>query len=413
MPIDERCRQKSLKEIIRNFTPAWQVCSEYGLLFNVFPYGNDTNGMHIMALIFFFLNLALFLLFTVISSARYTLFPKVWQAMISHPVQSLYLGTFPMGATTLLNICVTLINGRYDVGGKPFLYTIWALWWLDVAISIICCWGMLHIMQTAHDHSLERMTAAWLLPVVTLIVASSTGSTLAPALHKYSPSNALLTQTFSLFMVTVGLSISMMLLTVYMMRLLIHGLPPGATIISVFLPLGPMGQSGFSILIAGQYVSTTFPLEYGNSAILRSPTTGHVIEVICTCIAFILWSLCSMWFIFALLGIQQVLRKGRIPFKVPFWGLIFPNGVYANLTISLGSTFDSPFFRIYGSIYAVATLLMWIFVATRTVYLVYTTEIFEAPCLEDVDTTRPGDLTPPRSSSGLCENGQAGIEKTN
>ncbi|KAG7098528.1 hypothetical protein E1B28_000467 [Marasmius oreades] len=410
MPTDGSHRQRELKEIIRNFTPAWFTVimgtGSISLLFNAFPYGKDANGMHIMALIFFFLNLTLFVLFTVISLARYALFPKVWPIMISHPLQSLYTGTFPMGATTLLNICVTLINEKYGVGGKSFLYVIWALWWLDVAISIICCWGMLHIMQTAHNHSLERMTAAWLLPVVTLIVASSTGGVLAPALHKYNPSSALVTQVFSMFMVIIGLSLSMMLLTVYMMRLIIHGLPRGATVISVFLPLGPMGQAGFSILIAGQYFATVFPLKDGNSTILRSPATGETMNVICTCIAFVLWSLCSMWFIFALLGMQQVLRGGRIPFKVPFWGLIFPNGVYANLTISLGTTFDSPFFRIYGSIYAGVTLLMWIFVATRTVYLVYTTEIFEAPCLEDADMARVG-IAETRSRSSLCENGPA------
>ncbi|KAL0072362.1 Plasma membrane sulfite pump involved in sulfite metabolism [Marasmius tenuissimus] len=356
--------------------------------------------MHVMALIFFFLNLVLFVLFTVISIARYTMFPGVWSVMISHPVQSLYTGTFPMGATTLLNICVTLINQRYQVGGKGFLYTVWALWWLDVILSIVCCWGMLHVMQTTQNHSLEKMTAAWLLPVVTLIVASSTGGVLAPALHHYSPSHALLTQTFSVCIVTIGLSLAMMLLTVYMMRLIIYGLPPGATIISVFLPLGPTGQAGFSVLLAGQFYKSVFPLNYGESSILRSPSTGDTINVLCVSIAVILWSISSMWCVFALLGVQQVVRRTRIPFKVPFWGLIFPNGVYANLTISLGSTFDSPFFRIYGCIYAVGTLIMWILVAARTLHMVYTTEIFEAPCLEDVDMGRP-------CASNQPQNGEA------
>ncbi|KAL0581890.1 Plasma membrane sulfite pump involved in sulfite metabolism [Marasmius crinis-equi] len=275
------------------------------------------------------------------------------------------------------------------------------------------------------------MTAAWLLPVVTLIVASSTGGVLAPALHAYSPSKALLTQTFSICMVTIGLSLAMMLLTVYMMRLIIYGLPPGATIISVFLPLGPTGQAGFSILIAGQYYKSTLPLDYGSSTILRSSSTGQTIDVICMCIAFILWSLSTMWVIFALLGVQQVVRGTRIPFRVPFWGLIFPNvafsfcalflyradvylgqGVYANLTISLGNTFDSPFFRIYGSVYAVVTLLMWTVVTVRTLHMVYTTEIFEAPCLEDIDMGRLLSSSNGEKSPRACENGEATVNKT-
>ena len=35
--------------------------------------------------------------------------------------------------------------------------------------------------------------------------------------------------------------------------------------------------------------------------------------------------MCTMWVIFAFLSIQNVIRKTPIPFKVPFWGLIFPN----------------------------------------------------------------------------------------
>jgi hypothetical protein len=65
-----------------------------------------------------------------------------------------------------------------------------------------------------------------------------------------------------------------------------------------------------------------------------------------------------------------------------------PQGVYANLTIALSNTFDSSFFKIYGSVYSILTLTLWIIVAFRTAQLVLTAEIFEAPCLEDTDMAR-------------------------
>ncbi len=99
-----------------------------------------------MTLVFFFLNLCLFLTFTVISAIRYILWPDIWSIMIRNPVQSLFISTFPMGATTILNIAVSLINSQYGFGGKPFLYVLWALWWLDSALSVLCCWGVLHYM---------------------------------------------------------------------------------------------------------------------------------------------------------------------------------------------------------------------------------------------------------------------------
>lgn len=37
---------------------------------------------------------------------RYTLWPTVWTAMIHHPTQSLFIGTFPMGLCTIVNMIV-------------------------------------------------------------------------------------------------------------------------------------------------------------------------------------------------------------------------------------------------------------------------------------------------------------------
>lgn len=169
------------------------------------------------------------------------------------------------------------------------------------------------------------MTAVWLLPVVTLIVAASSGGVLALALQNHSHSRALLTATTSFVLVTIGVSLALMMLTVYLLRLIVFGLPPGATIISAFLPLGPMGQSGYAILLIGQYFQTTLPLDHGNSEFLRSSASGDIIHGLCVCVSLALWSLATMWIIFALLGVQSVVRRASIPFKVPFWGLIFPN----------------------------------------------------------------------------------------
>jgi len=146
-----------------------------------------------------------------------------------------------------------------------------------------------------------------------------------------------------------------------------------------FLPLGATGQAGYSFILAGEFFQDFLPLGYGDSGLLTDPSTGRSINVIFVCLAFALWTSATMWMIFAIIAVLDEVRKSRIPFKVNYWGLIFPNGVYANLTISLGNTFDSPFFRIWGSIYAVCTLLVWIFVAAKTIQSIYHGTMFEAP----------------------------------
>ncbi|KAF9461280.1 voltage-dependent anion channel [Collybia nuda] len=352
------------------------VCCYDGILFSSFPYGHDTELVKILCLAFFFLNLFFFVFFTAITIARYWFYPHIWSLMIRHPVSSLYTGCFPMGATTIINVAVDVINTRCHFGGKGFLYLIWAIWWLDVFISALCCWVLVHFMKTSQQHSLQAMTSVWLLPVVTLTVAASSGGVLARALQKYSPLHALVSTTVAVFLVAVGLTLALMILTIYLLRLIVHGLPPGATILSVFLPLGPTAQSGYAVLLIGQNFKSLLPLEHGNSDILRSSSAGDTINVICVCTAFFLWSLASMWIIYALLAVYEVTRQTKIPFKLPFWGLVFPNGVYANLTIALSTTFDSTFFRVFGVIYAIATMFLWLFVTTRTLWMDHFTPVW-------------------------------------
>jgi tellurite resistance protein TehA-like permease len=115
-------------------------------LFSVFPYGDKNGICRALSTAFFVLNLLLFVLFFAVSITRYTHFPGVWSTMIRHPVGSLYLGTFPMGAATLISVGITVLHGQYGIGGQAFVYTLWGLWWIDVAISSLCCWGVIYAM---------------------------------------------------------------------------------------------------------------------------------------------------------------------------------------------------------------------------------------------------------------------------
>ena len=46
---------------------------------------------------------------------------------------------------------------------------------------------------------------------------------------------------------------------------------------------------------------------------------------------------------------------------------------------------DATFFRVWGSMYAAATLAIWVLVFAWTCALVYNGAMFRAPCIDDVD----------------------------
>jgi tellurite resistance protein TehA-like permease len=116
------------------------------IIFHAFPFGTGSQPLQILSLVFLLLNLVLFVIFLGMSVVRYLMFPDIWNIMLHHPVQSMYLGTFPMGGATLITVATTLVYTDFGIGGKPFLYFLWAMWWFDAIVSMFCCFGMLHVM---------------------------------------------------------------------------------------------------------------------------------------------------------------------------------------------------------------------------------------------------------------------------
>jgi tellurite resistance protein TehA-like permease len=103
------------------------------LLFNL-PY--NAKWIYWLSVIVFVLNIFLFTLFLCLTILRYILWPEIWKAMISHPTQSLFLGTFPMGLATIITMIVYVCVPAWG----PWASTLaWALWWIDIAISVSTC----------------------------------------------------------------------------------------------------------------------------------------------------------------------------------------------------------------------------------------------------------------------------------
>jgi tellurite resistance protein TehA-like permease len=189
------------------------------------------------------------------------------------------------------------------------------------------------------------MSLVWLLPINPLVVSSSTGALLAQALKVDSTAVALFTTSVSLTMVFIGLSLSLMVVVTYFMRLMLHGPPNPMLILSGFICLGPLGQGGFSLLINGQTISELLSVHDASVNL-----TGQIIHVVCVCAAVVLWSMGVGWFIVSISATVGLLRRHKIPFAITHWGLVYPHGVFALLSVQLGKVLDSLFFRSFGAI---------------------------------------------------------------
>jgi tellurite resistance protein TehA-like permease len=91
---------------------------------------------------------------------------------------------------------------------------------------------------------LAEMTALYLIPVVSVVMAANSGGIVAGAIP--NPKHQLWTLIISYVFWGIGSPLSWIILTIYFLRLTLHKPLSREVIVSLLLPIGPLGLSGFS-----------------------------------------------------------------------------------------------------------------------------------------------------------------------
>lgn len=230
------------------------------------------------------------------------------------------------------------------------------------------------------------MTAAWLLPIVATIVSAASGAVVSTELAKSNPQHALVTIIVSYVLWGCGLPLALMVMVVYFQRLTLVALPPREVIVSVFLPLGPLGQGAFGIMSLGKQAMELFPRTH---TVPLVPIAGEIAYAVGLFLGLIMWGFGLVWLFFALASIA----RSRFPFNIGWWGFTFPLGVFAVATTTLAQELPSLFFKVLGTIFSLTVTLLWVVVVVGTVKRSITGELFKAPCLanwEKAETVKRG-----------------------
>ena len=114
------------------------------ILLHQLPYNG--NWLQIISIMFFVLNLVLFVLFTFISFLRYICYPELILGVLGHPHQSLFIATFPVGLATLVNMTVLVCVPAWGHGMATFA---WVLWWIDGVLALITCFHLTWVMSVS------------------------------------------------------------------------------------------------------------------------------------------------------------------------------------------------------------------------------------------------------------------------
>ena len=359
------------QNLIRQFTPNWFTVSMgtgvVALIVSEFPMLKAFTWQLGTGLWYF--NILLFVLFSVLYGLRWAFYPHEAKQIFQHPSMSLFLGTIPMALATILN---GFLKYGQPIYGDTAVQIAQTLWYADVVLALLVAWAVPFAMYRHQEHALQQMTAVWLLPIVACEVAASSGGLLLGHLAADTHAVAILLGCYVLWGVSVLPAFA--ILTILMLRLVLHKLPEKELAVSSWLALGPIGTAALALLVLGHQAPMLM-------ASLGLAQLGQLFQQ-----AGILASLILLGFGLWWLGIAVLTTlhhaKQDLPFNLGWWGLTFPLGVYTLAILTLAQQLNLAFLYAVGYAFATILMLLWSLVATKTAQGFYQGHLFFSPCLK-------------------------------
>ncbi|PWB32825.1 C4-dicarboxylate ABC transporter [Pseudomonas sp. SDI] len=356
------------REVIRQFTPNWFAATMgTGVLalalkqVAVPALAGPAEGLWL-------LTIGLFVLFSLLYTARWVMFFDEARRIFAHSTVSMFFGTIPMGLATILNGALLFGLPRWGDGLLPWIE---ALWWFDVGLALLCGVAIPYLMFTRQEHSIDQMTAVWLLPVVAAEVAAASGGLLAPHLLDAHRQFQVLITSYVLW--AVSLPVAFSILTILMLRMALHKLPHANMAASSWLALGPIGTGALGMLVLGGDAPAVFAAN-GLGGL------GEIARGLGLMAGIVLWGAGLWWLLTAVLITLRYMRHG-MPFNLGWWGFTFPLGVYALATLKLAEWLHLGFFAVMGGVLVMALAGLWLLVASRTLRGAWRGELFVSPCI--------------------------------
>ncbi|GAA6024022.1 hypothetical protein JCM11491_000535 [Sporobolomyces phaffii] len=371
------------------FTSSWfSVVMGTGMvnaLFFNLPWESSHAVFRALGAAWLLLAMFFFLVFSILTVTRYTIYPRIAVVMLKHETHSLFLGCIPMGLVTIVS-GIALTGHEY---GLNTLDTALVLWWIALAMSIMTSFGVPVVIFTLHRVSAEAFTAAWLLPLVPPSTVAATGTSICKLLllqERYSYAFVVLITSYVILGVALCTACAIMVL--YLNRLLLHKLPPKEVIVSALLPVGATGQAGYALLEAGKVASQLFPrIAHHRPELAQLGLPLYGVGLVG---GLFLWGL-GLWFLFLAfvsVGVQfsaGTRETSSLPlFNMGFWSFTFPIGSLCLLTFGLADTLNSLFFKVVSTILTAVVFVLWVVVFVPTAIGFFRGTLFASPCLANL-----------------------------
>jgi C4-dicarboxylate transporter/malic acid transport protein len=290
----------------------------------------------------------------VLAAAEITAWARHRAAALGHardPVMVQFYGAPPMALLTVG--AGALLLGPAVIGANAALIIDAVLWPLGTLGGLAAALAVPYLMFTRLRAAPDAAFGGWLMPVVPPMVSAATGALLIPHLPAGQPRLTLLLACYAMF--GISLVASMMVITQLWQRLVRHSTGPAAMVPTLWIVLGPLGQSITAASLLGAAARRALPPPYGPAFQALGLVYGVPV-----------WGFAVLW---AALATAITIRAARahLPFSLTWWSFTFPVGTLVTGTTGLALHTGAGLFRWAAAGLYLILVAAWAVVSVRTV----------------------------------------------
>ncbi len=276
--------------------------------------------------------------------------PTVARSHVRNPQMAHFYGAAPMALLTVG--AGALLVGKDLIGDRAAVDLAWVLWAAGTVGGLFTAMSIPFLMFTQYRVEADAAFGGWLMPVVPPMVSAATGAMLIPHM---APGTGQVTMLYGCYaMFGMSLVASLIIITMIWSRLALYGTSGTARVPTLWIVLGPLGQS---ITVAGLL---------GTDAVLAvDENMADAMSAFAVLYGVPVWGFAVLWIAIATSLTTRTLRRG-MPFALTWWSLTFPVGTFVTGTTQLALHTDLPAFEVAAAIAYVGLLVTWFLVAVRT-----------------------------------------------
>ena len=311
-------------------------------------------GLRVFATVVWALAAAWLIVLTTAFAVHWARYPERARGHAANPVMAQFWGAPAMALLTVG--AGTLVLG-HGLLGPAAVAADWVLWLAGTALGLVTAVWIPYLMVTRHEIGAVDAFGGWLMPVVPPMVSAATGALLIPYVGSAQGRLTLLLACYAMF--GISLFASVIIITQVWSKLVTH--KPGAAVMvpTLWIVLGPLGQSVTAAGNLGTAATGVLPEPYAAGAGVFALLYGVPT-----------WGFAMMWLVLAAaITIRTALRNrpGGLPFALTWWSFTFPVGTCVTGTIALAARSHADVLRGASVVLFGLLVLAWVVVAARTV----------------------------------------------